>query len=169
MARQQEATVVQGGGGNKGGGILGKALKAFLPMAAGAVGGPYAGAAAKAATGFLTGDPSQMAEGGADVVKQMGGEETPEEAKKDDNEEPVMEDGEILGATAAQQPAPQTPAQPELPYTPEQLKEQELAFRFIDQNLPNLPVFLSQNPEMFPAFRGFLDQAETRYKGGPQQ
>lgn len=160
----QETTVVKGNGGGQRGGFFGGLLKAFIPMAASSLGGPYAGAAAKAGMGFLSGDAKQAAEGGADLIGTTvsGGEEPPPEDK-----EPVIPDDEGPSTPQQTSPSPEQQAQipvPEVPYTPEQMQEQELAFRFLEQQAPNIPVFLSQTPEIFPALKGFVSQMESRYK-----
>lgn len=50
-------------------------------------------------------------------------------------------------------------------FSPEQEEEQNGVFQTLEGQFPELPVFLSQNPQFFEGAHNFLASAQRRYSG----
>lgn len=140
-------------------GFAGQLLKAFIPMAVSAASnaiapgsGQFLGGAAGAAMGGSQGaqDAAQQVDQNTDGSAPKQDEESGEVSTQ--NEQPQQQ---------SEGPTSYAPEKPQVPYTPEQLAMQDAQFQQLDKM--GLPVFISQNPDIIPALRGFLDQAEQRY------
>lgn len=140
-------------------------LRPFITAGASALGGPMAGAAA----GFLTGD---VAGGTKSAVSAMqSGGEDPTKPKQEDPNKVEVHDPNIKDQNMNQM-APMGGGQQggaggggmSVPFDPQQQQaEQERTFAMLEQALPELPVFLTQNPDFFPGALGFLSEAQKRY------
>lgn len=148
-------------------GLLGF-LKPFVGMAVGAAtGNPTAGKVVDAAMGFLGGNAGQSA---AQVVDMLSNEGKDVPGQTSPTEPPSPTETPSTAQEEMESPAHSQPSEGgAVPFDPNQRAQQEQIFHMVEQAVPELPVFLSQNPDFFPAAQGFLAAAQQRYSQQAQQ